>query len=83
MKIKHISLAFALTVNIQNTMAQNKIKQIAGKDQLGGLADKFAELNDDILFGEIWSRTDKLNLRDRSLITVRQSLVREFPVVSS
>lgn len=42
MKIKHISLAFALTVNIQNTMAQNKIKQIAGKDQLGGFEDKFA-----------------------------------------
>lgn len=70
MKIKHFLLAFALTANIQNTMAQNKIKHTAGKDQLGGFADKFAELNDDILFGEIWSRTDKLNLRDRSLVTV-------------
>lgn len=42
MKIKHILLAFALTANIQNTMAQNKIKQTAGKDQLGGFEDKFA-----------------------------------------
>ena len=31
---------------------------------------KFAELNDDVLFGEVWSRTDKLGLRDRSLVTV-------------
>ncbi|WP_353885103.1 carboxymuconolactone decarboxylase family protein [uncultured Eubacterium sp.] len=31
---------------------------------------KFAELNDDVLFGEVWSREDKLSLRDRSLVTV-------------
>ena len=31
---------------------------------------KFAELNDDVLFGEVWSRTDKLGLRDRSLVTI-------------
>lgn len=46
------------------------VKQRAGRDQLGELAPKFAELNDDVLFGEIWSREDKLSLRDRSLITV-------------
>ena len=46
------------------------VKQTAGKDQLGDFAPKFAELNDDVLFGEIWSREDKLSLRDRSLITV-------------
>lgn len=28
-------------------------KQAAGRDKLGKLAPKFAELNDDILFGEI------------------------------
>lgn len=28
------------------------IKQTAGRDQLGGLAPKFAHYNDDILFGE-------------------------------
>ena len=33
-------------------------------------APKFAELNDDVLFGEVWSREDKLSPRDRSLITV-------------
>lgn len=46
------------------------IKQTAGRDQLGDFAPKFAELNDDVLFGEIWSREDKLSLRDRSIITV-------------
>ncbi len=46
------------------------IKQTAGREQLGKFAPKFAELNDDILFGEVWSREDKLSFRDRSLITV-------------
>lgn len=46
------------------------IKQTAGRNQLGDFAPKFAQLNDDILFGEVWSRDDKLSLRDRSLVTV-------------
>lgn len=44
-------------------------KQTAGRDQLGDFAPKFAELNDDVLFGEVWSREDKLSARDRSMIT--------------
>ena len=51
-------------------MAQEKIVQTAGRNQLGEFAPKFAELNDDVLFGEVWSRTDKLGLRDRSLVTI-------------
>ncbi len=46
------------------------IKQTAGRDVLGEFAPKFAQLNDDVLFGEVWSREDKLSLRDRSLVTV-------------
>lgn len=46
------------------------VKQTAGRNALGEFAPKFAELNDDVLFGEVWSREDKLSLRDRSLITV-------------
>lgn len=38
------------------------VKQTAGREQLVN----FAEINDDLLFGEIWSREDKLSLRDRS-----------------
>lgn len=41
------------------------IKQTAGRDSLGEFAPKFAELNDDVLFEEVWSREDKLSLRDR------------------
>lgn len=37
---------------------------------MGEFAPKFAQLNDDVLFGEIWSREEQLSLRDRSLVTV-------------
>ena len=46
------------------------VKQTAGRDALGEFAPKFAELNDDVLFGQVWSREDRLSLRDRSLVTV-------------
>lgn len=45
-------------------------KQTAGRDILGKLAPKFAELNDDVLFDEVWAREKELSLRDRSLITI-------------
>lgn len=51
-------------------MGQTKVVQTAGHDALGEFAPEFAHLNDDILFGEVWSRNDKLSLRDRSIITV-------------
>ena len=44
--------------------------QTAGRNQLGDFAPKFAELNDDVLFGQVWSRTNKLSARDRSVVTV-------------
>ena len=46
------------------------IKQTAGRDALGEFAPKFAQLNDDVLFGEVWSREEQLSLRDRSLVTI-------------
>ena len=46
------------------------VKQTAGRDALGEFAPKFAELNDDVLFGQVWSREEQLSLRDRSLVTV-------------
>ena len=63
-------LISVVTLFTLNVMGQETIKQTAGRDQLGEFAPKFAELNDDVLFGEVWSRTDKLGLRDRSLITI-------------
>lgn len=60
----------ALTINFSSVMAQDKIKQTAGHDQLGDFAPKFAELNDDVLFGEaVWNDTT-FDLHDRSLITI-------------
>ena len=47
----------ALTTSI---MAQQKIVQTAGRDALGEFAPEFAHLNDDILFGEVWSRNDQI-----------------------
>ncbi|EHO52084.1 carboxymuconolactone decarboxylase family protein [Lentilactobacillus kisonensis] len=44
-------------------------KQTAGRDNLGDFAPKFAKLNDDVLFGQVWSRESKLSARDRSMIT--------------
>ena len=42
-------------------------KQTAGRDKLGTLAPKFAQLNDDVLFGEVWSRESELSPRDRRI----------------
>lgn len=46
-----------------------KIKQTAGRNQLGTFAPEFARLNDDVLFGEVWS-DDEISLKERSVVTV-------------
>ena len=58
-----------------------KVKLTAGRDSLGEFAPKFAELNDDILFGEVWSR-DELSLKTRSIITIT-ALVSKGPIDNS
>ncbi len=45
-------------------------KQTAGRDALGEFAPKFAELNDDVLFGEVWAREEELPLKLRSIVTI-------------
>lgn len=47
-----------------------KVVQTAGRDALGDFAPDFARYNDDILFGEVWSKNDVLSLHDRSIVTV-------------
>ena len=59
-----------ITIIVKNKGGIKMEKQTAGRNQLGDFAPKFAELNDDVLFGEVWSREDKLSLRDRSLVTI-------------
>jgi len=51
-------------------LVAKKIVHTAGHDILGEFAPDFARYNDDILFGEVWSRNDKLSLHDRSLVTI-------------
>lgn len=41
----------------------------AAQDRIGGLAPRFAEITDDVLYGEVWV-DPSLSPRDRSLITV-------------
>ena len=46
-----------------------KIKQTAGRDQLGAFAPMFAHLNDDVLFGEVWNE-DAIDVKTKCIITV-------------
>lgn len=59
----------AATMSDKNRQAV-KIVQTAGRDRLGDFAPEFARYNDDILFGEVWSRNDILSLHDRSIVTI-------------
>lgn len=61
--------AHSVSVSERSTAMSHKIVQTAGRDALGEFAPEFARLNDDVLFGEVWS-DGGLSLRDRSLITV-------------
>ena len=45
-----------------------------GRRMIGDFAPKLAELTDDVLFEEVWNRTE-LPARDRSLITVAALVV--------
>lgn len=45
-------------------------KVTAGRDELGDFAPQFAAFNDDVLFGQVWSREAQLSARDRSVVTV-------------
>ena len=67
-KVVFALIVFTLT-NIQFAMTQEKITQTAGRTQLGEFAPKFAELNDDQLFGEVWNRPG-LSPHDRSMVTI-------------
>lgn len=46
-----------------------KIKQTAGRKTLGDFAPEFAAINDDVLFGKVWSN-DGLSPKIRSMLTV-------------
>ena len=56
MKIQMVLALAAWVINSTTIMAQETIKQTAGRDQLGDFAPKFAELNDD---GNGWDGNGK------------------------
>lgn len=63
-------IAMLMALNNITIMAQNKITQTAGRNALGEFAPKFAELNDDVLFGEAVWNDSTLSLHDHSLVTI-------------
>ena len=66
-----LNMAYSQSSNpARLTDGPSDIVQTAGRDRLGCYAPEFARLNDDVLFGQVWSRTDSLSLRDRSIVTV-------------
>ncbi len=64
----YIILTKAKNVNKEGFKLK-KIIQTAGRDSLGSCAPEFARLNDDVLFGEVWS-DGQLPLKLRSIITI-------------
>jgi 4-carboxymuconolactone decarboxylase len=51
------------------TVPDSQPRPTAGRDMFGDIAPKLAELTDDVLFGDVWTRPG-LPPRDRSLVTV-------------
>ena len=54
--------------NKKTKLSKNAVTD--GRDYLGDFAPLFASINDDVLFGQVWSREKELSPRDRSLITI-------------
>lgn len=70
MKIKFLVAVMAAMLSLNTIMAQQKIRQTAGRTVLGDFAPKFAELNDDVLFGEAVWNDSTLSLHDHSMVTI-------------
>ena len=63
---------------MQQTQPQRSAPVSAGQKLFGDIAPKFAELTDDVLFGDVWARPG-LSPRDRSLITVAALIAMNRP----
>ena len=68
--MKKIFALIIVLVLVSPVCASQKFIQTAGRNNLGDFAPDFARYNDDILFGEVWSKNDELSLHDRSMITI-------------
>lgn len=74
-----IGIAATANANTQNSnqaddnnrlSAQAPTQVTIGRERLGKFAPKFAEINDDLVYGQIWSREKELPLRERAMITI-------------
>ena len=63
---------------MQPTQPQRTAPPSAGQKLFGDVAPKFAELTDNVLFGDVWARSG-LSPRDRSLITVAALIAMNRP----
>ncbi|MDO4897136.1 MAG: carboxymuconolactone decarboxylase family protein [Moraxella sp.] len=54
-----------------NRLASQAPTQVTiGQERLGAFAPQFADINDNLVYGQIWSRQQELPLRERSMITI-------------
>ncbi|WP_297646619.1 carboxymuconolactone decarboxylase family protein [uncultured Treponema sp.] len=65
-----VALAFSSLTFAKDAGGRKMRKVTDGRDYLGAYAPKFAEINDDILFGKVWAETEKLGAKERSMITI-------------
>ena len=73
MRMKNHAIILTAIISIitnTNVMAQQKITQTAGRTVLGDFAPEFAELNDDILFGDAVWNDSTLSLHYHSMVTI-------------
>ena len=70
LKMKKTVITLLFSILTLNIMAQEKIVQTAGHSQLGEFAPEFAEINDNVLFGDSVWNDDTISLHDRSMITI-------------
>lgn len=69
---------FAATASAAEERTPMVQKPSAGRKLFGDIAPKFAELTDDVLFGDVWARRG-LSPRDRSLVTVSALIAMNRP----
>ncbi len=60
------------------TIVDSQPRPTPGRDRFGDIAPKFAQLTDDVLFGDVWARPG-LSPRDRSLVTVSALIAMNRP----
>lgn len=75
--MKSIASSLA-TVAVVLSTATSAPAQTPAQQQFGEISPKFAQLTDDVLFGDVWERPG-LSKRDRSMITVSALIAMNRP----